>query len=610
MRKTDSLPALDVDRGRGLADIKGWDPMDRRVEVEKKERYAQDLRDQMARNALKSKNRDDSPSGSSHFGHGGGSGSSRGRGGSVSHMDPSPLTSPGRGGSEISPLRMYPPELPGSSSCLRMADSGLGGARSSGSSTPLLGVGGDANRMTAEKLAQVQESMRQRLQSLQEEQHRQWQRIQDQLQNHLGLARDSAEQAMHKQMESALDAQLRPLLGDLSAARRDCEAQSQRVAAMVGDLESLRRTVERLQSNGEEHTVQLQGHTSEIERLWAAHQECARFRHEMQRDLCSVQESIAHVRAEQDGLSARVADVMRTSSQHSSDIDHLQRAHEDCVRFRAEVQQEHRSLQDALARMRAEQDGLSQRVADVIRTVGQHSSDVDHLKRAQEDNLRFRNEVQQEHRGLHDALSRLRAEQEGLSQRVAEVPAQIKRLREEVSRIAASERMRPPPAPAPVAQPVVVSLPPVSEEAYAVLKNAEGEQYELPALKNVVGRSPACSAVITHSQAISNRHASVDFDGNGQVSVKDLSSRNGTFLNERRVPAETGVVIESGDAIQLGVDGPSYVFEFGPAYYARWPSNQIRVSEARRPSQGPGSSPSSRGAPQRGSAVRSSSRTR
>eukprot|EP00927_Polykrikos_kofoidii_P046222 TRINITY_DN4043_c0_g2_i2.p1 TRINITY_DN4043_c0_g2~~TRINITY_DN4043_c0_g2_i2.p1 ORF type:complete len:505 (-),score=64.68 TRINITY_DN4043_c0_g2_i2:19-1332(-) len=428
----------------------------------------------------KQRDREDSPGcGSSHRIRGN-SANSRSNNGFGNHapetlmMDPPPLMSPGR--------PSYEPSL-------------MGGGRSSGTATPLIGSQcGDPNRITAEKVAQVQDIMRQRLQSLQDEQHRQWQRIQEQLQSHLALAREAAEDAMKKQMETALDAQLKPLLGDLAAARRDCEAQSHRVGSMVEDIDSLRRNVVQLQGQGEDHTNQLQKHTIEIERLWAAHQECARFRQEMQRDMVGVQESMAKVRAEQ--------------------------------------------------------DGLSKRVADVVRTVGQQSSDIDFLKRAQ-------------------------------------------------------RQPSPAPAPAPAPPPPPVIMPEVSEEAYAVLKNSDGEQYELPALKNVVGRSPACSAVITHSQAISNKHASLDFDSTGQVSVRDLGSRNGTFLNEKRVPQEAGIVIESGDAIQLGVDGPSYVFEFGPAYYARWPSNAVRVTQAR------GNATSSSSAPQqRGSAVRSSSRAR
>merc|ERR1719330_1550494 len=92
-------------------------------------------------------------------------------------------------------------------------------------------------------------------------------------------------------------------------------------------------------------------------------------------------------------------------------------------------------------------------------------------------------------------------------------------------------------------------------------------------MKNVVGRSPCCNVCIPGSQAISNRHAIVEIDSTGKTNVMDLSSRNGTFLNDRRVPQDVGFVITRGDSIRLGADGPSFAFEFGPAYYARWPQD-------------------------------------
>jgi len=400
-----------------------------------------------------------------------------------------------------------------------------GGLRGGGSSSVI--GGGDANRVTAEKLAQVQEIMRQRLHSLQDEQHRQWQRVQEALRENMGLQREAAEQQVQRSIEAALDAQVRPLMGELASARREFEAQSARANATADDLAALRHMVEYLQAQREQHHGQLNDHTAEIERLKLAHQECARRHSDTEQGLRAVYEALAKMRAEHDGLAKRMADVLRTIGQHGTDIDDLRRRHEDCARARAETAQQQRAL--------------------------------------------------------NDVVSQLKAELEGLSRRVADVPGLIRNVRDEVVRIAERaardicERMRPEPVPVPSPAPKTMILPEVSEEAYAVLRNSEGEQYELPGLQNVVGRSAACNAVITHSQAISNRHASVDFDNDGRVSVRDLNSRNGTFLNDRRCPQDAGIVIHSGDSIRLGVDGPSYTFEFGPAYYARWPAEPVRV---------------------------------
>jgi len=116
-----------------------------------------------------------------------------------------------------------------------------------------------------------------------------------------------------------------------------------------------------------------------------------------------------------------------------------------------------------------------------------------------------------------------------------------------------------------------------------VLRNNEGECFELPDVQNAVGRGAACNVCIPGSQAISNRHASISIDREGVSSVKDLGSRNGTFLNDRRVPQDSSYVVQSGDQIQLGIDGPTFLFEFGPAYYARWPQDPERIrSQAAR----------------------------
>ncbi|CAJ1352346.1 unnamed protein product, partial [Effrenium voratum] len=142
------------------------------------------------------------------------------------------------------------------------------------------------------------------------------------------------------------------------------------------------------------------------------------------------------------------------------------------------------------------------------------------------------------------------------------------------------QRARPatPPPSAPVPP---EPMPDVSENAYAVLRGAEGELFELPSLENVIGRSAACDTCIPGSQAVSNRHMQVGFASDGTASIRDLGSRNGTFLNDHRVTA-TALVMKSGDAVQLGVDGPSYVFTWGPAYYARWPREMQRASRGSR----------------------------
>jgi len=184
---------------------------------------------------------------------------------------------------------------------------------------------------------------------------------------------------------------------------------------------------------------------------------------------------------------------------------------------------------------------------------------------------------------IRRALENFTAEQETQNRQLAVHTSEIERLKrghEECARFRAEAQRQPVVTQPP--PPPVISMPDVSPEAFAVLRNADGEKHELPRLQNTVGRAQTCDAVISYSQAISHRHASFDFDNNGRVSVRDLASRNGTLLNERRLPENAGVVVHSGDAIQFGIDGPTYTFEFGPAYYARWPREPVLVGPHER----------------------------
>ena len=71
------------------------------------------------------------------------------------------------------------------------------------------------------------------------------------------------------------------------------------------------------------------------------------------------------------------------------------------------------------------------------------------------------------------------------------------------------------------------------------------------------GRDPDASVVVRGEEArvASVRHAELRFE-NGAWVLTDLSSKNGTFLNGRRVSTPT--VVKQGDVIRLGESGPEY----------------------------------------------------
>ncbi len=68
-----------------------------------------------------------------------------------------------------------------------------------------------------------------------------------------------------------------------------------------------------------------------------------------------------------------------------------------------------------------------------------------------------------------------------------------------------------------------------------------------------LGRS-AENTIQMPDASISRHHAFLGLDDEGQVRLSDLGSTNGTFLNGRRLPEETPVLVQDGDRIQLGAN--------------------------------------------------------
>ncbi len=100
----------------------------------------------------------------------------------------------------------------------------------------------------------------------------------------------------------------------------------------------------------------------------------------------------------------------------------------------------------------------------------------------------------------------------------------------------------------------------------------DGKEYPLTGA-TLIGRAPECSIVIDE-EGVSRHHAQVEI-AEGKTMLKDLGSRNGTFVNDIRI--ETATEIKAGDRIRLhdipftvkaadpaGVN-PTAAFESGPA---------------------------------------------
>jgi hypothetical protein len=84
--------------------------------------------------------------------------------------------------------------------------------------------------------------------------------------------------------------------------------------------------------------------------------------------------------------------------------------------------------------------------------------------------------------------------------------------------------------------------------AAAALVAADGRQYPLVGPVTRVGRGPQCGLQLSHP-SVSTQHADVEERG-GRYVVRDLGSRNGTFVNGLRIAAETP--LSPGDQLAFG----------------------------------------------------------
>lgn len=79
-------------------------------------------------------------------------------------------------------------------------------------------------------------------------------------------------------------------------------------------------------------------------------------------------------------------------------------------------------------------------------------------------------------------------------------------------------------------------------------KSGRSKAFSLPSSVTVVGRRQDCDLCIP-LMIVSKRHCEFNLDG-GHLRLRDLDSRNGTFLNGDRVTDQAD--INPGDKIQIG----------------------------------------------------------
>jgi hypothetical protein len=74
-----------------------------------------------------------------------------------------------------------------------------------------------------------------------------------------------------------------------------------------------------------------------------------------------------------------------------------------------------------------------------------------------------------------------------------------------------------------------------------------GEQFPLERTQTTIGRTPDCD-IFLDDVTVSRRHAIVG-KGGSAVTIEDLGSLNGTFLNRHRIERAE---LEHGDEVQIG----------------------------------------------------------
>jgi pSer/pThr/pTyr-binding forkhead associated (FHA) protein len=84
---------------------------------------------------------------------------------------------------------------------------------------------------------------------------------------------------------------------------------------------------------------------------------------------------------------------------------------------------------------------------------------------------------------------------------------------------------------------------------HPLLIKPDGEEIELAKPVMLVGRLPECDVQV-EDENVSRRHAQLERAESGQVMLRDLGSRNGSWVNDHQLAA--AVVLENGDRVRFG----------------------------------------------------------
>jgi pSer/pThr/pTyr-binding forkhead associated (FHA) protein len=81
------------------------------------------------------------------------------------------------------------------------------------------------------------------------------------------------------------------------------------------------------------------------------------------------------------------------------------------------------------------------------------------------------------------------------------------------------------------------------------------EKLDNPSSEITFGRSPNADVSVKFDCCMSRLHAAVGINRAGQLYVRDMGSKNGTFLNSTKLPFAALSTMREGDQVSLGASG-------------------------------------------------------
>jgi len=78
----------------------------------------------------------------------------------------------------------------------------------------------------------------------------------------------------------------------------------------------------------------------------------------------------------------------------------------------------------------------------------------------------------------------------------------------------------------------------------------QGKEIEMTQDKFLIGRSESCQ-LRPKSESVSRKHCILAIH-DGRLLLQDLKSRNGTYVNDKRLPPDKAKILKAGDSLRIG----------------------------------------------------------